>query len=229
MTTTNSLRVRSNRSDVLLARRETRSQELLGLENHGNTPTNRGLRSCCGSTFCSKIPYSWRSRSAIEYDGIRRVTGTPPHSLLCCRPTCFGIFGLESLGISGRLERRGAAGAPATGPRVGPRPHRVACASGDVKVCAGTGRGTIVSTAPRLRDGAFALSCKALTFAAAQAVTASAEPVRSSVARPGRAPEGARRSTRAAVARSTDSNQAAEAGRPGRAPLAVRVSRTPER
>jgi hypothetical protein len=60
-----------------------------------------------------------------------------PDSLLCCRPTCFGI-------------------------------------------------GT--SSAPRLRHAAFALSCMAVIFDAAQGVRASAEPARPLVARPGRVP-----------------------------------------
>jgi hypothetical protein len=68
-------------------------------------------------------------------------------------------------------------------------------------------------------------SWKAFTYEAAQGVRASEEPARPSVAPPGRAPQAAR--TRAAVARSTDSTQAAEAARPGR--VATTLSRTPGR
>jgi hypothetical protein len=64
----------------------------------------------------------------------------------------------------------------------------VQAAARGAQVCAVTGHRTIVSTAPRLRHDAFALGCKALIYSAAQGVRASAEPARSSVARPARAP-----------------------------------------
>src|ERR1700731_2263758 len=98
---------------------------------------------------------------------------------------------LESLASSGRFERRGAALPTSDGPmRLG-------------------------TSTPRLRHDAFALRGKALTYNAARGSTALADPARQSVARPGRAPPEGR--TRAAVARSTGSTQAAAAVRPGRA------------